>query len=282
MTTEITSPDNIKREINDARDRIKSRMAKSVQDIIDIGFDLIDVKEKLGHGEFQHWVKSELGISPRTAQNFMNAANHLGSKSELISHLPPTVVYALAAPSMPGDVRATLMEVAEKGDLVTETMVKKFREQAAVKKQSSVSEKDMAEPNSVTVLTPETEKTDGADPPTPRDKFRDACKAVLAEEGERGVLEIIRELIPGPVTSLVEAEVDDLLAELEARGATKAALGVHQLARKWADTVNTGGITEPESGPAGGPANAPGSDNDMPDIPPSLDRRQEVVRDDHV
>ena len=96
-TTISPSKTETKREIDDARDRIKSRMAKTVQNIIEIGRDLVDVKEKLNHGDFQHWVRSELGISTRMAQIFMNVADRLGGKSEIISHLQPTAVYALAA-----------------------------------------------------------------------------------------------------------------------------------------------------------------------------------------
>jgi hypothetical protein len=123
MTDENSPPDNIKSDIDAARERIKSRMAKTAQDIIEIGRDLANVKKLLSHGEFQEWIQTELGISPRTAQNFMNVTNRLGGKSEMISLLPPTVVYALAAPSTPDDVRAHVLELAEKGGPITEQMV---------------------------------------------------------------------------------------------------------------------------------------------------------------
>ena len=123
MTDENSPPDNIKSDIDAARERIKSRMAKTAQDIIEIGRDLANVKKLLSHGEFQEWIQTELGISPRTAQNFMNVTNRLGGKSEMISLLPPAVVYALAAPSTPDDVRAHVLELAEKGGPITEQMV---------------------------------------------------------------------------------------------------------------------------------------------------------------
>ena len=47
MTDEITPPDKLMREIDDARDRIKARVANTVQNIIEIGRDLVDVKKKL-------------------------------------------------------------------------------------------------------------------------------------------------------------------------------------------------------------------------------------------
>ena len=282
MTTEITPPDNIKREIDGTRDRIRSRMAKTVQNIFEIGRDLVDVKNKLDHGVFQHWVQSELGISSRTAQNFMNAADRLGSKSEIISHLPLTVVYALAAPSMPDDVRDALLKLAENGDLITETMVKEWREQAALKKLSSVSEKDTAEPNSTAVVTPETEKTDGADPPNAQDRFRDAYKAVLAEGGECGVMNIIRELMPDLAIIMADVEVTNLLTELEARGQEATEEGLIRLLRKWQDAIDMEIIIKPKGPPTTTGASAPGPDDDLLDIPPFLDRRGEELKDDHV
>ena len=232
MTDEITTPDNLKREIDDARDRIKSRMA--VQAIIEIGRDPVDVKQKLDHGDFQHWVQSELGISPRAAQNYMNTANHLGGKSEIISHLPPTAVHALAAPLTPVNVRERLLEHAEKGDFTTEKMVKEHREQEAPNKLNSVSEKDTAEPSSTTVVTPDP-KTDGAGHPSAQDGLRDACEAVLAEGGANDVLDIIRELMPDLAIIMADMEVPDLLTELEARGQEAAEEGLLRLVRKWAD-----------------------------------------------
>jgi hypothetical protein len=83
--------------------RIRTRLHPSV---CEIGRDLIDMKRRMGHGKFGLWIASELGINRRTAENYMNAANFAEGKSESISLLPPTVLYALGA-------RSALPEVVE-------------------------------------------------------------------------------------------------------------------------------------------------------------------------
>ena len=53
-------------------DRIRERVKKTVEDIIDVGNDLLAVKEALPHGQFGPWLKAEFGWSERSAQNFMS------------------------------------------------------------------------------------------------------------------------------------------------------------------------------------------------------------------
>ncbi|WP_407884041.1 DUF3102 domain-containing protein, partial [Scytonema sp. NUACC26] len=42
---------------------IKSLMRRTAQDIINIGQKLLEVKEQLGHGHFETWLKSEFDWS---------------------------------------------------------------------------------------------------------------------------------------------------------------------------------------------------------------------------
>ena len=46
-----------------AAERIQFRMARTAQDIIEIGRDLIDQKESVGHGHFLEWIEAEFGLS---------------------------------------------------------------------------------------------------------------------------------------------------------------------------------------------------------------------------
>lgn len=59
--------------------RIRERVKKTVEDIIEIGTDLLAVKETLEHGHFGPWLKAEFGWSERTAQNFMSVAERFKS-----------------------------------------------------------------------------------------------------------------------------------------------------------------------------------------------------------
>jgi Protein of unknown function (DUF3102) len=97
-------------------DRIRERMKSSIQNIIEIGVDLLQVKKSLPHGQFGDWLRAEFGLSDRSAQNFMSVAEKF--KSANIADLPiqPSAVYLLAAPSVPDEARQIAIDRAEAGE----------------------------------------------------------------------------------------------------------------------------------------------------------------------
>jgi hypothetical protein len=74
-----------------------------------IGKKLIEVKEKLDHGQFGAWLQRDVGYSSRTAQNYMNVARHLNGKSETVSLLPLKTVYQIAA--LPASARVEVVDM---------------------------------------------------------------------------------------------------------------------------------------------------------------------------
>lgn len=106
-------------KVRTAADRIRDRIKKTVEDIIEVGSDLLAVKEALPHGQFLPWLKAEFGWSERSAQNFMNVAEQF--KSAKIADLPiqPSAAYFLAAPSVPDEARQKAVEKAEAGEEIT-------------------------------------------------------------------------------------------------------------------------------------------------------------------
>lgn len=56
---------------------IRILVKQTAQGIIEIGQRLIEVKEKLGHGNFLPWIRDEFGWSDETAHRFMNVAQNL-------------------------------------------------------------------------------------------------------------------------------------------------------------------------------------------------------------
>lgn len=96
--------------------RVRASHQRTVIAIIDMGRDLLGVKARLGHGRFGQWLEAEFGGVARTAQNYMRAAQSFAGNSEIVSHLPPATVYALAAPSTPGDVRTAIMARLSAGE----------------------------------------------------------------------------------------------------------------------------------------------------------------------
>jgi hypothetical protein len=56
-------------------ERIKAKVKKTLQGVIEIGNDLLAVKKALEHGQFGRWLKGEFGWRQRTAYNFMSVAD---------------------------------------------------------------------------------------------------------------------------------------------------------------------------------------------------------------
>lgn len=96
---------------------------RTMQAILDMGRELISVKESLGHGRFGDWLEAEFGAVARTARNYMMAADRFGDKAEIVSVLPPATVYALASPSTPETTRAQVIERLSSGDTITSAEV---------------------------------------------------------------------------------------------------------------------------------------------------------------
>jgi hypothetical protein len=121
-------------KVRSAADRIRERVKKTVEDIIEVGNDLLAVKEALPHGQFLPWVKAEFGWSERSAQNFMSVAEKF--KSAKIADLPiqPSAAYLLAAPSVPDEAREKAVEKAEAGEEITFAAAREIVAEARKKK----------------------------------------------------------------------------------------------------------------------------------------------------
>jgi hypothetical protein len=102
-----------------ARDRIKAIKAKIHSALYEIGRDLIDMKSRLGHGNFSLWVAAELNFSLRTAENYIRAANFIADKNETVALFSPKAIYALAAPSAPREIVEQVLAEADAGNLIS-------------------------------------------------------------------------------------------------------------------------------------------------------------------
>jgi len=107
-----------RKEAVDAAERIHKNMRKSLEAYVEVGFDLIKVKESIGYGNFTRWIEAEFGMTYRTATNYINVASRFG-KPEIISCLsavPPTALIHLAA--APDGVQEEILEAAASGQRI--------------------------------------------------------------------------------------------------------------------------------------------------------------------
>jgi hypothetical protein len=102
--------------------RIRARITKSTKDIVEIGRELLAVKQQLEHGQFLLWVEAEIGISARSAQHYMDAAR-LAEKSATVAYLQPATVYRLAAKSVPPEVVTEVVSMVEAGENISDAAV---------------------------------------------------------------------------------------------------------------------------------------------------------------
>lgn len=110
------------KEAEAAATRIRDRLRES---ILTTGAELLDIKEKLGHGKFGKWLNFHFGWRERTAQNYMNAATAFASSPKIIDMLPASTIYKLAARSTPDELRREVTEDIAKGLRPTKSEVEK-------------------------------------------------------------------------------------------------------------------------------------------------------------
>jgi hypothetical protein len=115
-------------QVQAAADRIRQSLKRTIESIIEVGNDLVAVKEALPHGQFGPWLRAEFAWTERTAQNFIAVAERFGPKTEIISDLriDPTAAYLLAAPSTPDEARQVAVKRAEAGEHITPSVAKEI------------------------------------------------------------------------------------------------------------------------------------------------------------
>lgn len=99
------------RQIRDAEAADPGVTERTLNTIIEIGKDLIAVKESLPHGSFLPWIEAEFGMSDQTARRFMDVGRVYGTKSNIVLDLTPTALYELAAPKTPLEVREEVEKI---------------------------------------------------------------------------------------------------------------------------------------------------------------------------
>ena len=102
-------------ELDRVAERVRMRLKNMSAHIIEIGRELSAVKQRLDHGQFLRWVIEECELAPRHAQLMMRATQWAEGRDEIVSHLEPTTLYLLAAPSTPKTARQEVLALLEEG-----------------------------------------------------------------------------------------------------------------------------------------------------------------------
>jgi hypothetical protein len=111
-------------DLRDRARRLRGLFKKHTGDIVVIGRDLIAVKDRLAHGQFENWIERELGVGIRAAQYYMSMAKFTEDKGEHVALLPPATLRMLAAKSAPPKIVEQVIARAASGDMMADVAVK--------------------------------------------------------------------------------------------------------------------------------------------------------------
>ncbi len=139
-------PVNDAMELSAIKERIKIRLKRTAEDIIEIGLDLIEAKRIAGHGGFEKWLTAEFEMGLSSAKRFIQVAEKLGGKSPNLGDLKPSAIYLLAQDSTPEEVRTEIIERIEDGETINSAEIQRLKkENAELAQKASLSERDNEE-----------------------------------------------------------------------------------------------------------------------------------------
>lgn len=133
-------PADVGAEAKAAAASIKEHMRGA---IIDVGIDLIRIKDRLPHGEFGKWLKAEFRMTKRSAQRYMSAAA-LARKCDTVSDLRPKTIYLLAAPSTPQPVQQVVLDRLNNGERIEDETICEMVAEAKFQEQQAQREAEIA------------------------------------------------------------------------------------------------------------------------------------------
>lgn len=108
---------------------LRAIMRRTTQDIFEIGQKLLQIKAKLGHGNFQTWLEAEFAWSWDTAKRFMRVAKVFGENQQFADFdIAPSALYELAAPSTPVEMREEALERAAQGQTITRGVTQELKQ----------------------------------------------------------------------------------------------------------------------------------------------------------
>ncbi|MEO0770519.1 MAG: DUF3102 domain-containing protein [Cyanobacteria bacterium J06649_4] len=123
---------------------IRERLRRSAQDVWEIGQKLSDVRSRLKYGQFLTWIKAEFGWSQRTAYNFINVYETFGDRFANLAkvNIATSLLYQLASPSVPEELREQILRAAEQGDTMTAKELKATIQKRRLKSASTRKKKN--------------------------------------------------------------------------------------------------------------------------------------------
>lgn len=135
-------PPEVQGMVEQRTNLIKGLMRKTVDQIIEVGGYLKDVKGALNHGQFAAWLDQEFQWKERTAERYMNVAERFKSVTVTDLYVAANALYLLSAPSTPQKAVNEALRRGKLGERITyqtaKTIVNGHQNKAAAKDGSAI------------------------------------------------------------------------------------------------------------------------------------------------
>ncbi len=142
---------------------IRVLMRRTAQDIFEVGQKLSDVKQRLGHGNFEAWLKAEFDWGEWTARKFMQVAQQFAAIEFTDLQIAPSALYLLAASSTPDAAKAEVLDRAKAGETITHATAKAIKQKYATPPKPKPEPISQPQPQSLpTPTTPATHPQSGS------------------------------------------------------------------------------------------------------------------------
>jgi hypothetical protein len=106
-------------ELEEAAQRIKSLRCAATEHAVEIGRELLRIKENLPRGAFVKWVEKACEFKIRTAQDLMKLAREVDSNTKLVALMVPSTLRVYLSKTTPPAVRTSILKRLENGEYVS-------------------------------------------------------------------------------------------------------------------------------------------------------------------
>jgi hypothetical protein len=121
-------------ELEAAAQRIRSLRRAATEHAVEIGRELLRIKESLPRGAFVKWVEKACEFKIRTAQDLMKLAREADSNAKLIALMVPSTLRVYLSKTTPPAVRTSILKRLENGEYVSRNELYSEALDAKVKK----------------------------------------------------------------------------------------------------------------------------------------------------
>jgi hypothetical protein len=131
---------------------LRQFVQRTVEDLINVGRTLREVKAELEHGQFGRWLNSEFAWTDRTARNLMALSDAFSIHELEGLKIPPSALYVLA--DAPQAARTEALDQARSGKKLTATISRKIvsKYRASKSKGSKNVEPNLRQPTEVELV----------------------------------------------------------------------------------------------------------------------------------